>query len=289
MPSEAVDLGVTDEDLFNEANADEAPADEAVVEAPEAEVEQEQPRDEHGRFAAQTQTEQLAEVAPVPPAPPPVDDNAAMVPSWRVREINEEKRTLADKLAALEAERSKWQQPPAPQPAPVPAPKVAKPDPLLDPEGYEAYLEAKVEEKLLNSHRNNSLAQAHKTYKTEFEEAYAAANKQVDPVLKARMQGSNDPGETLIQWHREMKVKAEVGDDPNAFFEKRFEAYLADPANQAKVLERIRGGAQQPNGARQAAPVNLPPSLTRATNASADISADDNDLSDDGLWRHSNA
>ena len=282
MPSEAVDLeGVTDQDLFNEANADEAPADEVEVEAPEAEVEQEQPRDEHGRFAS-TQEEPPAVVEP----PAPVDDNAAMVPSWRVREINEEKRALAEKLAAIEAERLKWQQPPAPQPAP----KVEKPDPLLDPEGYEKYLEAKFEEKLLTNHRNASLAQAHKTYKTEFEEAYAAANKQVDPVLKARMQASNDPGETLIQWHREMKVKAEVGDDPNAFFERRFEAYLADPANQAKVLERIRGGAQQqPGTPRQAAPVNLPPSLTRATNASSATSADDDDVSDDGLWRHANA
>jgi hypothetical protein len=286
MPSEAVDLGVTDEDLFNEANADEVPVDEAVVEAPEAEVEQEQPRDEHGRFAAPAvEAPAVAEQS----APPPVDDNAAMVPSWRVREINEEKRTLADKLAALEAERSKWQQPsPPPQPL-APAPKVEPPDPLLDPVGYREFIRNELREERLSERREESLAKAHEDHKEEFEEAYAAAQKVFDPALKARMEQSRDPGKTLIQWHRERKTMAEVGTDPNAFFEKRFEAYLADPANQAKVLERIRGGAQQPNGARQAAPVNLPPSLTRATNASADISADDNDLSDDGLWRHSNA
>jgi hypothetical protein len=104
------------------------------------------------------------------------------------------------------------------------------------------------------------------------------------------MQQSRDPGETLIQWHRENKTRAEVGNDPNAYFDKRFEAYLSDPANQAKVLERIRGGAQpQPGAPRQASAVNLPPSLTRATNASADVSADDNDISNDALWRHANA
>lgn len=287
MPTEAVDTGLSDQELFDQANADEVPAEEAVVEVPEAQPEQEaQPhRDEHGRFASKEEEQPVVAAEAEKPA---VDDNAAMVPSWRVREINEEKRALADRLAAMEAERSKWQQPP--QAPPTPAPKVEKPDPLLDPEGYEKYLETKFEEKLLNNHRESSLAQAHRTYKAEFEEAYAAAQKQVDPALRARMQQSRDPGETLIEWHREQKTRAEVGTDPNAYFNKRFEAYLADPANQAKVLERIRGGVQpqQPGAPRQAAPVNLPPSLTRATNASADLSADDNDISNDGLWRHAN-
>src|ERR1700704_813965 len=96
--------GLTDEQLFNDANSDEAPA-EAVVEAPEAPAEQpEQARDEHGRFAEKPAEE------PVKPdtvtGKPAVDDNAAHVPSWRVREINEEKRQLADRLTALETERN---------------------------------------------------------------------------------------------------------------------------------------------------------------------------------------
>ena len=289
MTIEALE-GITDEQLFNDANSDEAPADEAAVEVAEAPAEQpEQARDEQGRFAEKPADEQPAEVQAE--VKPPVDDNAAMVPSWRVREINEEKRQFADRLAALETERNQWladrQRLQSLEKPPEPA---AKPDPLLDPEGYEKYLETKFEEKLLNNHRESSLSQAHRTYKGEFEEAYAAAQKQIDPALKARMQQSRDPGETLIQWHRENKTRAEVGNDPNAYFDKRFEAYLSDPANQAKVLERIRGGAQpQPGAPRQAAPVNLPPSLTRATNASADVSADDNDISNDALWRHANA
>ena len=291
MTIEALE-GITDEQLYSDANSDEAPA-EAVVEAPEAPAEQDgQPRDEAGRFAEKPADEPAPAVEAVTEAAKPaVDDNAAMVPSWRVREINEEKRQFADRLAALETERNQWladrQRLQSLEKPPEPA---AKPDPLLDPEGYEKYLETKFEEKILNNHRENSLSQAHRTYKTEFEEAYAAAQKQVDPALKARMHQSRDPGETLIQWHRENKTRAEVGNDPNAYFDKRFEAYLSDPANQAKVLERIRGGAQpQPGAPRQASAVNLPPSLTRATNASADVSADDNDISNDALWRHANA
>lgn len=285
MPSEAVPLeGLSDQDLFDDANGEETA--EAVTE-PEV---IEQPRDDKGQFAEKPIEPEKPETPVAAEAEKPVvDDNAAMVPSWRVREINEEKRVLAEKLTALDeavkAERIQWQQR---QQKPLPEPeKVTKPDPLLDPEGYEKYLENLFEERLLNDRRENSLANAHKTYKGEFDEAYAAAQKQIDPALKARMQQSRDPGETLMEWHREQKTRAEVGNDPNAYFDKRFEAYLADPANQAKVLERIRGGVQpQP---RQAPAVDLPPSLTRATNASRDVSVDDNDLSDEGLWRHANA
>lgn len=287
MP-EAVDTGVSDQELFDQANADEAPVEEAVVEV-QAEPEQVegQPRDEHGRFAGKE-----PETPVIEPVKETVDDNAPQVPSWRVREINEEKRAAIAERDALKAERDEFKRlveesRRRPVEAPKEPVKVEKPDPLLDPEGYEKYLETKFEEKLLNNHRELSLAQAHRTYKTEFEEAYAAAQKVVDPALRARMQQSRDPGETLMEWHREQKVRAEVGNDPNAFFEKRFEAYLADPANQAKVLERIRGGVQ-PSAPRQAAPTSLPPSLTRATNA-ATATADDDDISDEGLWRSANA
>jgi hypothetical protein len=285
MAIEALE-GVTDEELFNDANSDEAPAEEVVAEPAEV-TEQSQARDEQGKFAAKAD-EPAATDQPVKTQ---VDDNAPQVPSWRVREINDEKLVLANKVAALEAERTQWQrqQPRAQVEPPAPA-RAEAPDPLLDPKGHEKYMDEKFEEKLLNFQRETSLAQAHRTYKTEFEEAYAAAQKHIDPALKARMQQSRDPGETLIEWHRELKTRAEVGNDPNAYFDRRFEAYLADPANQAKVLERIRGAAQPQPGARQGAPaVSLPPSLTRATNASSDISADDDDVSDDGLWRHANA
>lgn len=287
--------GVTDQELFDQANADEAPADEAVVEAPAAEpeqapepAEQTQARDEHGRFASERKPEEA------PPATQGEQPRGERIPLAEYLSEREKRQTYENELKAererIAQERQEFERRIQALQKPAEPVKVEKPDPLLDPEGYEKYLETKFEEKLLNNHREASLAQAHRTYKQEFEEAYAAAQKVVDPALRARMQQSRDPGETLMEWHREQKVRAEVGNDPNAFFEKRFEAYLADPANQAKLLERIRGGVQpqQPGAARQAPPVNLPPSLTRATNASADMSADDNDLSNDGLWRHAN-
>jgi hypothetical protein len=279
MSIEALE-GLTDEQLFSDANADEETTEQVVAEpAPEPEAQIEQP------------AEPIEPIVTDLPARAPVDDNAPQVPSWRVREINDEKRTLADKVAALEAEKLQWQrQQPAPQPAKEPE-KVVKPDPLLDPDGYEAYLETKFEEKLLNNHRESSLANAHKTYKAEFEEAYAAAQKQVDPALKARMQSSRDPGETLMEWHREQKTRAEVGTDLNAFRQREQERLLSDPAFLAKAIEKARGVAQpstQP-GAKVPSATQLPISLTRATNAAVITSADDDDISNDGLWRHANA
>lgn len=283
-----VENELNDAELFNDAMT------EIPVETPEQEVaavEQptpEQPRDEQGKFATKDEPAPEAEAEK-----PTVDDNAPLVPSWRVREINEEKRTLAEKVAKFETEQSQWQREQqelrtrlaALEKPAQPKAEAQKPDPLLDPEGYEAYLEKRFEDRLLSERRESSLQQAHRTYKGEFEEAYAAAQKQVDPVLRTMMQNSRDPGETLVQWHREQKTKAEVGNDPNAWLEKKLEERLNDPAFLAKAMERARGVASpQTNGKPN---VQLPPSLNNASRANASlVSADDNDDSDEALFKY---
>lgn len=290
MAIEALE-GLTDQQLFSEANADEAPADTVVAEPAEAPAEQPgQPRDDAtGRWTGKPETAPETPSATDQPAKAPVDDNAAMVPSWRVREINEEKRQQAAELEALRAERAQWQQrQQQAQPEAKPAQQPAKPDPLLDPDGYAEWVENRAQQRYLNERSEDSLQRARKANPKDFDEAYAAATKALDPALRVWMQNSRDPGETLLEWHREQKTRAEVGSDPNAYFDKRLDAFLNDPANQAKVLERIRGGVQ-PAANGKAPPVNLPPSLTRATNAAAANAADDDDVSDEGLWRHANA
>ena len=274
MPVEELD----DQELFNSVvseEPDESPgADVAEVpEKPEAEP----VRDEAGRFAKADEPEK-----PVVEAEKPVvDDNAAMVPSWRVRELREERDAAAKRAETLEAERLQWQQQPV-KPA-EPVKEAAKPDPLLDPEGYEKYLENKFEEKLLNDRREFSLANAHKTYKGEFEEAYAAAQKHVDPALKARMQQSRDPGETLMEWHREQKTKAEIGGDLTAYKAKLRDEALKDPEFRKAAMAAWREDAQpqQTNGRPR---VDLPPSLNGASRSNAMLRSDGNDVSDHDLW-----
>ena len=269
------EMEIDEQSLFDAAVSDE-PVEVEVREVPEApEPEAGQPRDEHGKFAKVEEPE-----APVAdPEKPAVDDNAPQVPSWRVREINDEKRALAEKVAALEAERQNWQRQQV-QEKPAPKPEVTKPDPLLDPEGYEKYLETKFEERLLNNQREASLAQAHRTYKTEFEEAYAAAQKAVDPALRARMQQSRDPGETLIEWHREQKTRAEVGSDLKAYKEKLRKEALEDPEFRKAAMEAWRTEAPTNGRAR----VDLPPSLNGASRSNALLRSADGSLSDQELF-----
>jgi hypothetical protein len=205
------------------------------------------------------------------------------VPSWRLREINEEKRTLADKVAALEAEKSQWQRPQAPAAeVPKPAEKPAKPDPLLDPDGYAKLVREEVREEMLAERRETSLQNAHKTYKAEFEEAYSAAQKHIDPVLKARMQQSRDPGETLIEWHREMKTRAEVGTDLNAYRQRLRDELLKDPEFRKSAMDTWRSEAPtQTNGRPR---IDLPPTLNGASRSNAALRSSNEDVSDAELF-----
>jgi hypothetical protein len=269
-----VDQGPSDDELFNEAISDE------TTDAPV--VSEEQPvRDEAGRFAKKEEPE--AVVAEVQAEKPVVDDNASQVPSWRVREINEEKRAALAELETLRAERAQWQQRQQPQPKQDPVEKPAKPDPLLDPEGYAKSVRDEIREEILSERREESLQRAADAHPDEFKEAYAAATKAVDPALKARMQSSRDPGKTLLEWHRENKVKAEVGHDPNAWLEKKLEERLNDPAFLQKAIERSKGASQQPDGRPR---VDLPPSLNGASRSNAALKSSTNDdVSDEDLFR----
>jgi hypothetical protein len=268
------EMEIDEQSLFDAAVSDE-PVEVEVREVPEAPEPEAQPRDEHGKFA---KVEDEPEKPAADAEKPAVDDNAPQVPSWRVREINDEKRALAEKVAALEAERINWQRQ---QEKPAPKVEVAKPDPLLDPEGYEKYLETKFEERLLNNQREASLATAHRVYKQEFEEAYAAAQKAVDPALKARMQQSRDPGETLIEWHREQKTRAEVGSDLKAYKEKLRKEALEDPEFRKAAMEAWR--EQAPVNGRSR--VDLPPSLNGASRSNALLRSADGNLSDAELFQ----
>jgi len=264
----------SDEELFNEAISDETPDNPVVTEQTEQPV-----RDEAGRFAKKEEPETAEVVAEAPVEKPVVDDNASQVPSWRVREINEEKRAALAELETLRAERAQWQQRQEAKPAPVE--KVARPDPLLDPEGYANAIRQELREERLNEQREESLQKAAETHPEEFKEAYAAAQKAVDPALRARMQNSRDPGKTLLEWHRDNKVKAEVGHDPNAWLEKKLEERLNDPAFLQKAIERSKGLTQE-NGRPR---VELPPSLNGASRSNAALKSSNDDVSDEELFR----
>ena len=147
-------------------------------------------------------------------------------------------------------------------------------------------MEERFNERLLGERREMSLRLAKRQYKEEFDEAYSAAKEKVDPVLKARMQNSDDPGETLIQWHRETKTMKEVGTDPKAWLEKQIAERLKDPTFLAKAVEAAQNSAretpQQTNGRPR---VELPPSLSSASRSNAALRSENQDVSDPELFR----
>jgi hypothetical protein len=251
-----------EQSLFNEAVSDEP------AETPITPAEPEQPE----VVAAEPET---------PVEKPVVDDNAAMVPSWRVREINEEKRALADKVAAFEAEKATWQSQ-QPKAEPQKVEQADKPDPLLDPAGYAKAVRDEVRNDLLNERREESLLRARETNQVEFDEAYTAARQAVDPALKARMQSSRDPGKTLLEWHRENKTKAEIGNDLTAYKARLREEALKDPEFRKTAMEAWRADAQpQPNGRPR---VELPPSLSGSSRANAALKSSNEEVSDHELF-----
>jgi hypothetical protein len=142
-------------------------------------------------------------------------------------------------------------------------------------------MERRFEERLVNERREMSLQSAKRTYKEEFDQAYEAAQKFVDPALRARMQHSSDPGETLIGWFRELKIRAEVGNDPAAYRKKVGDEMLKDPEFRKRAMEAWRTEAQ---GNQHSERPMLAPSLNGISRSAAALRASQADLSDDALW-----
>jgi hypothetical protein len=95
-------MDITDREILDSAFEDQAP--EVTVEEPVAEVVEEtgQTRDEHGRFAPKEQPEPVAEAKPAAEAP----KDEAFVPSWRLREMREEREAAERRFAESQ---SQWQ------------------------------------------------------------------------------------------------------------------------------------------------------------------------------------
>lgn len=271
-----VDLeGPSDEELFSEAVGGETTDSPVVDQRHEEQVETTTAKPE-----AKTEAE-IAEESAIE-----AESKATGIPGWRLREINEERKAAISERDALRAEKAQWE---ARQPQQQPAPKAEqlkaeRPDPILDPEGYAKAIREEIRQEALADRREESLHRAREANPQEFDEAYAAATKAVDPALKARMQSSRDPGKTLLEWHRENKVKAEVGSDPNAWLEKKLEERLNDPEFLARAIERSKGIAQ-PGTTGGRPKVDLPPSISNLSRSNTILkSAGGDELSDQELF-----
>jgi hypothetical protein len=267
-----------DEALYDAATEPEPVAEEPVV----AEGRQ---RDEKGRFAPKQEEEPVAEAAPEPvavqPEPEKVDHRIPLTELLNEREKRQAEQRRAEQLMReLETLRQQLQpQRQAPQ----------APDQFQDPEGYNAYWEHRLQEQQTHFQQamrgvqaENSLARAHDKHGEVFEKAYQAVMdraSQGDRSIAQQMVNSPNPGESIVAWYKRESTLQMVGDDPEAFLNKKLEEKLNDPEFLAKAIERARGVAST-----QPTQVKLPPSLNKVAAASR---ADDGaTLSDAGLYHH---
>lgn len=281
----------SDQDIWDSANESEVTQVETPHVEEVAEVQETTPRDERGRFAPKTVAEQEAEtVAQAQPEAPvteqPKDANQG-IPPWRLKEEADARRAAEERAANHERELAdlrrqfqaiqKQNEPKAPVPS-----LYEDENAFVDHRANQAIEPVKSEiARLREFYSERDAIRDHGAEKVNA--AYDAMDKaliQGDPdatAARQRMYNSLDPFGEMVKWYKRHSVLSTIGDDPDAFVDRKIEERLKDPTYQAKVLERIRGTAQT----RPSTVTPLPPSLNRATSA-ATLSGDD-DESDAGL------
>jgi hypothetical protein len=221
-----------------------------------------------------------AQTAPAPAASGS-DDPGFMIPKGRLdaeaakrREAERLNDELNGRLSAYEqqmrqilasqqtAQHSRPQnvQPQQPQQAP---------DPVVDPQGFQTWVERSVEARVAAVQR-----QAHDQFlnMSEFSARRAFGDQAVNDAMQFAQRNNvlgafaqyPDPYGTLVQWHQQQQVIAQVGNDPAAYAER-----LRQEGAQ-RALEGLKKG--QGNGQPQQQP-RFPTSLADQTSASVNVGA----------------
>jgi hypothetical protein len=273
-----VPMDVSDAELFADSLTDE-PVQET---APEIAPETEQPRDEQGRFVAKD-----ADPAPTQPEQQPKQEpeakDEAQVPSWRLREIREQREAAERRAeeaakqsyslqAQLQAMQKELQQLRSPKQEPVDF--FADPDQALSQrlhpiEQRFAQLQSQM---LMNSSKAVAIATHGAPAVAEMEQAIGEAMQRQHPemsVLAQQMRSSDDPVGVAMQWYKNNRALEKYGSDPEAYIEKELERRLAEKQAQPSRPQ-----------------INLPPSLNRISGSGPSHTPDDGDVSDAALFRH---
>lgn len=279
---------------LNELLSDDAPALEVTADAPASVTEQPAVvRDDQGRFANKTPDAPPAPVVEQPIAATPTEQqpNPGGVPVGAVKAEREKRQaaeadaeTLRREIAELRGMVIARQQP-APQPQQEQRPASLWDDPDAFINSQLSPLQSTVSElrEELWEARASTVhsPEAVKAAKAEAEKLFGTPEGR---ALHQRLTGNGgNPFDNLVQWHKQQQALSRVGDDPDAWLQAELEKRLSDPAEQAKILERIRSGAtSRPTNGQPI--TSLPPSLNRLP--SGGNAAADNDMSDSALFSH---
>lgn len=267
---------LSDKELFGEATSDSPPERVAVEqESPE------RPRDEKGRFVARQEQEQPEPEPVIQPAQEqqPEPQEKAEIPSWRLREMREERDAarreieqerqrawaLQQQFQALQAQINQRNQQPQ-QPIDIFADPEAALQQRFQP--LEQRLNSAEQRLILRASKAEAVAEFGKAAVAEMEDFVKQRAAAGDPqlqLLAAQMDRSDHPVGIAMEWYQRDKLARETGGDLKAYRQKLMDELLTDPDFQAKAIERARGQAQsQPQGRPN---IQLPPSINKATGA----------------------
>ena len=222
----------------------------------------------------------------------PVKEEEDVLPSWRVREINEERRRVQAENEQMRVELAKHQARQAQVDRDKAPPQ--ENDPLLDPAGYTNRLRQEFRNELAIERLNMNLEMSHMRHGEKFEKAYEALiteGQRGNRALINHLTAQANPGEAIVRWFTQNEVLREVGPDPAAYKQKTREELLNDPEflqlAEQRLRERAMGGPVTGNGQpRPNTVVKLPPTLSKAAGSSGDPDGTATDGSESALFAY---
>lgn len=280
-------MDIEDKELFESATNDEPIEQTAADEPAQAQSDDGQPRDDQGRYATKSEDAPVAE----PVAAEPQGKEEAYVPSWRLREMREEREAAERRFQETQ---QNWQRQIAELQARVPKDEPQAPDVFEDPNRF---LEHGVKQAVDPIRSEITALREEYSKKWAIKEhgaekvnaAYKAVSDGMqnrDPEVLAvyqRAMQSTDPYESIVSWHAQKTVYGQIGNDPNAWFEKELEKRLADPQFASAQLQRIQTGVRSaPQTPNQ---IKLPPSISKLP-SSQSSSNDGGSMDDSSLFAH---
>lgn len=222
------------------------------------------------------------------PAKPPGGD-LERIPLPAYLEERERRQRLERELEELRREKGGQQQQPGYDPENI----------FTDPQGYQARVQAQIDQRAAMAELNFDLRLAELQYGDEWKEAWDSYIKHVGetdertgkgkhPLDYQRVMNAASPGQEIMSWHRERKYREEVGNDPQAYRERVRQELLAEmngepPARAAQPEQDDRPRAAD---GRFQTTRRLPTSLSKAPGGSA-AHGDETSLdgSDASLWK----
>jgi hypothetical protein len=195
-------------------------------------------------------------------------------PSRLLREANERRRQIEGELANARARIAAYEVAQTRQAQELQPPQVDDASDidlmLSNPRQWAANQRAEILRDIRAENVNASLGAAHEEHGQEFEAAYRAllALNPQDPLARAQVQrvwNAPNAGSALMRWHKQQRTFNEIGDDPDAWFERRLQERLSDPETRRETLASMRQDAMRGDDGRPRTRTRLPRSLNSAS------------------------